>query len=41
MTCKAGYDRNGRHEGGGSKPVMAPVKKVGKQARVKAGMKKG
>jgi len=40
MTCKAGYDRNGRHEGGGSKPVLAPTKrKGGKLGHKKAGSK--
>lgn len=40
MPCKAGFDRHGRHEGKGNKPVLAPVKRSGgKQARKKAGAK--
>jgi hypothetical protein len=36
MACKAGYDRNGMHEAGGSKPVLAKMKKKGGK-RKKAG----
>ncbi len=40
MACKAGYDRNGRHEGKGDKPVLAATRRAGgKLGRKKAGGK--
>lgn len=39
MACKAGYDRNGRHMAGGSKPVMTSGK-MGKKMTGKKAMGK-